>query len=202
MTTRLPLAALVVAALTAALGGLSRVHYTPGAPSGAVIRLSWRARGERVESCRKLSRSELADLPEHMRQPEICDDVRVAPYTLAVAVDGREIIHGATPGSGTRGTRPMYMLRDIPVPAGPHRVAVALFRTRAPAASGDAHGTGRESHVSHGERREEDDARGAIPPSLALDTTVTLRPDEIVLVTYDTERRALTVRGEDGSARQ
>ena len=90
----------VAAAALAGTAVLSQWPWQAEDSGRSLLRISWRARGERIENCRPATAGELAALPAHMRQETICEDPRVAPYRLRVAVDGRSLVDGAAPGSG------------------------------------------------------------------------------------------------------
>src|SRR6266542_87023 len=95
-------AAITVAlATTLAIGALSRGPYTPDRADNAIVRLAWRARGERVEQCRRLTEEELERLPAHMRQEEQCEG-RILPYRLQVRVDGAGVLHELVLAAGAR----------------------------------------------------------------------------------------------------
>lgn len=177
--SRLPrwaLGTLVVAVVLAGVRVGSLASYTAAADAHAVIRLAWRARGERVRNCRHRTPEELEKLPPHMRQEEVCEG-RVLPYRLVVALDGvaavDEVIHGA----GAREDRPLYVSRDLPVPPGAHRLAITFARESG--AAGD-------SVIALGGLNT--------PARLTLDTTVTAGSRRVVLVTYDEERGQWVLR--------
>lgn len=170
---------LVAGALLAGLSALTRVPYEPRV-AGPVLRLSWRTRGETMERCRRATARELAGVEAHMRQEVICEGKRVAPYRLHVRVDSQTIVDGLAPGSGVPGERPMYVLRDIPLQPGSHRIAVLLER--------------QGEEVEHDELEAYEHRRRAIPPRLTLDTAVMAQADAILLVTYDPDTRALVLR--------
>lgn len=151
--------------------------YTAERDVGAIVRLAWRARGERVRECRRRTPEELAKLPPHMRQEEVCEG-RVLPYRLAVELDGGAVVNQLIHGAGAREDRPLYVFQDVVVAPGTHRIAVTFTREGAvPADSGGALAT---------------------PSRLSLDTTVTLTSRRVMLVTYDEEREQLVVRGGSG----
>jgi hypothetical protein len=181
--TRKLLAVAVAAPLLVALSALTRVPWTASDADRALLRLSWRARGEEIEACRRATEAELANVPAHMRQEVVCTGARVAPYTLRVALDGREVLAGPVAGSDVPGDRPMYLLHDLPLAPGVHRVSVR-FERRGPGAARD----------------EDDDSprgrhRRAIPPRLVLDTTIVAAAGDVVLVTYSAELERLVVMG-------
>ena len=87
-----PALGLVVAGfLLGATAALSQWQWSAKTAERSVLRLSWRARGERLESCRRATPEELAAVPAHMRQEVICEGARVAPYRLRIAVDGQAL---------------------------------------------------------------------------------------------------------------
>jgi hypothetical protein len=170
------IAALAMAAAAfAATTALSQWPWQLEQGGRSLLRVSWRARGERIEDCRRATPEELAALPAHMRQEVVCADPRVAPYRLRVAVDGRALVDGAAPGSGIPGDRPIYVYREFEVTPGARRVEVLFERT--------------------GESGEAADAarRRAVPRRLVLDTVVTVAEGSILLVTYSPEHRRLVL---------
>lgn len=167
----LALATAVGAALI--LAWLSQAPYAAEAANDGLIRLSWRARGERVQECRRLSEEEQAQLPPHMRQPEICEG-RVAPYLLSVELDGAPALLDTVRASGARQDRPLYVFRDLPVAPGTHRVSVRFSRLDADSSQPPA-----------GE---------AAPRKSELKTTVSVAAGEIALITFDPSGRALVLR--------
>ena len=133
---RAALGALLVAFLCAGLVAGTGLPYQAEVGDHALVRLSWRAVGERVEACRRPSEEELAALPPHMRRAEICEG-RMTPFRLAVAIDGEELLDERILPSGTRQDRPVYVLREFPVAQGPHRLRVA-FAEELPEGAGRA----------------------------------------------------------------
>ncbi len=189
MSRPLRAAAGLTLALGVALGtaALSRAPYAATIGEEAMLRLSWRARGERVQECRKLSEAEIEALPPHMRRSEVCEG-RVLPYILSVEIDGREVVHDTIHGAGAREDRPLYVFREIPVRPGTHAVSVDFVRERR------SKDEGGESHrEEHGDYGDEHDAL-ATPPRLDLDVTARLGSGAVGLVTYDPDRRALLLR--------
>lgn len=166
-TLRRALGVAVAGTAALAIAAGSRVSHTPPGAGSATVRLSWRFTGERVQECRKLSEEELASQPIHMRRPEVCEG-RVLPYTLRLELDGRLAVQEIIEPSGARGDRPLYVHRELPIEPGTYRLDVAFERT----------GPARRDSVSR----------------LELSTTVSLGPGDVVLVTYDPDRRALVAR--------
>lgn len=179
MTPLVRRAAAIALALTAtlAIGALSRAPYTADRTEHAIVRLAWRARGERVERCRRLTPEELERLPAHMRQEERCEG-RILPYRLQLRVDGARVLDELVEAAGARHDRPLYVYHERPLQPGTHAIAVAFTREGAtpPGAREEAEGT---------------------PGVLTLDTTVALLPRRVLLVTYDDDARRLVLR--DGS---
>ena len=166
----------------AALAVLAGVPYAAERPEGALIRLAWRARGERVQRCRRLSADELAKLPVHMRQEEVCER-GMLPYQLRVAVDGRPVVDKEVRAGGAQADRPLFVFEELPVVPGLHRVTITFEREPIASAANDR------------------DERGGTPARLALDDTITLAPRAIVLVTYDDEQRHLRLLAPSDSGR-
>jgi hypothetical protein len=165
----------------------------------ARLRLSWSARPERIESCRRLSDAELQQREEHMRQRVECEG-RFATYLLRVDADGRRVHESVVRGAGLRNDRPIFLLREIDLPAGAHQVRIRFTRREktdddaaafahveaSDADTGIFAGRAQREAVEH-ERR----ARAAIPPRLELDSTLVFRRDRAIVVTLDADRRVL-----------
>ncbi len=206
---------LAVGALTAAVllalawGSIAPLDVARG--DGAILRISLGARPERIEVCRRQSDEELARLAPQMRQTVVCDGT-TARYRLDVRRNG-ELLHSqVVRGGGLRNDRPLYVSRDLPVPAGPAVFAVRLARMdtipveQRSDSSGDD-GDDDDRRVEGGDvprpgdplparaQREIDERRRrqdeAIPAELRLDLAVTLEPREVVLVSYDQRSRRL-----------
>jgi hypothetical protein len=175
------------------IAALSRTPYAATGDDAAMLRLSWRVRGERVQECRKLSDAEIEALPPHMRRSEVCEG-RVLPYVLSVRVDDREIVHDTIHGAGAREDRPLYVFREIPLRPGSHSVSVDFVRERR-AGRSERERKHREKgdRDEHGDYGDEHDAL-ATPARLALDVTTRLDPGAVGLVTYDPDHRALLLR--------
>ena len=74
--------------LIAALGiGAARARLDRRACGSRPSRLSWRVQSEVREECRPLTAEEEADLPVHMRVPEVCE-TRAVPYVLEIGSTG------------------------------------------------------------------------------------------------------------------
>ena len=193
----------------AAMGGtvaLSRAPYATGQGEGALLRLSWSGRPQRIERCRRLSEAELAERPAHMRLEVECEG-RPARYEVRVEVDGRTASLDTVTGGGLRGDRAIHMLRDFPVDPGSRALAVVIERmdevddeldndveededdTEEPES-----GPGDRAVRERAERRRE--RQEALPARLELTRSLDLKPGAVVLVTYDPSgRRLLLVTG-------
>ena len=222
----------MIRAIRVALGGLVAVGAAFGLaaattasrrphPDGeARLRVAFSARPERIESCRTLPESELANIPAHMRQSVVCEGF-VARYRLEVRRNDSLVASTLVRGGGLRHDRQLYALRELALPSGRSTIDVRLTRIdsatprtgatpedREHHADRDAHhdslaGTRRAADNPEDEDRaqrdeEEHERRIAdeVPASLVLRETVTLRPREVLLVTYDqSARRFRAVRG-------
>jgi len=151
-------ATLAGALLTAGLVAGSRVPWVAAPDDRAVVRIDWRAVGERSEECREPTAEEQAGIPAHMRQSRICEG-RVLPFRLAVRVDGDPRADERLEASGAQGDRPIIVFRDLELPPGEHRLEIR-FEVEHPPGAGPSAG-----------------------PALRLDATVQLLPRQILLVT-------------------
>jgi hypothetical protein len=200
----------MVAAGIPTVAGLAIMAFASGVPvayhreDAARLRLSWSARPERIEVCRQVSDSELAQREEHMRQRVECTGT-FASYALTVDVDGRSVGETVIRGAGLRHDRPLYLLRDYSVPAGQHRVQVRVVRREqtdndaaafaaavVPDADTGLYAGRAQREASERSRR----ARAAIPAMLVLDTVFAFAPRQVALVIFNSERRVLELHSE------
>lgn len=202
--------ALGIAVAVAAPIGIAWASTLPATPNDSadgVLRLAWTARPERVENCRTQSDEELAKVPAHMRQAVVCEGTTSA-YRLEVRHEGAVILDQIVRGGGLRHDRPLYVSRDIPLPPGDAMVSVRFVRIDSPGASasvkpsakrGDHDDKDDERHSTAMDpdrrRREEEERlhlRGEIAPAwLWLERRLRFAPRQVILVTYDSERREL-----------
>jgi hypothetical protein len=191
---RLALAGAVVLGSCAALAALSLVPYTAEPGDRAVVRLAWRTRGERVRACRRLTADELARLPQHMRQEEVCER-RILPYRLRVDVDGARVVDELVRAGGAREDRPLFVFRDLAVTPGTHHLQVTFEREGTLGAPGpEEREEGEDVDATEAGRRARE-----TPARLELDGPVVLVLRQIVLVTYDDERRRLLLAPSAGA---
>jgi hypothetical protein len=203
----------IVVALALAVGirQASTVRMTPNGSSAAVLRLAWTARPDRIENCRTQNEQELAKLPAHMRQAVICDGT-TAEYRLQVRRDNQTIVDRLVRGGGLRHDRPLYVFQDLDLAAGDVGIAVRFDRTGPPAlpttedvvggptppSSRPADALQRWAQMDPDRSRREAEERvrrreEAVPASLVLERELRLVARQVVLVTYDSERRELVV---------
>lgn len=129
-------AGVVVSAALVALRAASFAPLPDARRELAWARLSWSARPERIEHCRRLSDAELAERPAHMRLRLECEG-RMAQYILHLTVDGSARFVDTVRGGGLRHDRPMHVLRDVALEPGARTLAVRLARLER-SAEGDA----------------------------------------------------------------
>ncbi len=172
---RVTLGGIVALLVVAGLRAMSYLPYRTTGDTRAVARLAWRARGERVNQCRTRTPEELAQLPVHMRQVEVCER-RLLPYRLVMSLDGSEVVNREVRGAGAREDRPLVVFEDLRIAPGSHRLAVRFTREEV-----------KDTTVAAGQGL-------STPARLVLDTVVTFAARRIVLVTYDEEREQLVLR--------
>lgn len=173
----------------AATAWLSNAPLTVRPSPDAVLRLAWSALPERIERCREQSREELANLPAHMRQPRVCEGA-TAEYHLTVRDASGVRVNRTVHGGGLRRDRRLYVFEELALPAGASRVGVRFARADLPAGSTAKPAAASPSTAASG---LPDAATAAIPAELELSANVTAGPREVVLVTYDPDRRALVI---------
>jgi hypothetical protein len=179
--------ALGVALATAVVAGVVALSNAalPAPPSaGAVLRVTFSASPERVETCRAASAEDLARLPAHMRQPLVCEGT-TASYRLAVRVGGRLLAERVVRAGGMRHDRRIFVLEEIPVPGVEADVDLRFDRIEA----GD--GRGRTPDAGARPRTAPVQVRDAVPPRLAYEGRLAFRPGRAIVVTYDPRRQAL-----------
>jgi len=185
----------VAVTVTLAVVGLSRVPYAAVQSEDGELRLAWRFRSERVSACRKLSDAEQAALPAHMRRQEDCTR-GLRPYrltvevgaTAAAAVTGEAAAVSSVDTIRARGAesdRPLFVFRRIPLAPGRYVTRVEF----APVGLGGSARTGAGDEVA-GRAPAGTEGRTA----LRLDTTLTIGPRRVVLVTYDDDAKRMVVR--------
>ena len=181
------------------IGAATRAPWTATPADRALLRLSWRAESETMEECRSLTEEELAELPVHMRTPEVCER-RAVPYLLKVDIDGRTFLDDTLHGSGAREDRPVHVFREFALRPGTHAVDVEFFAIGAENVGMDEDdGDDRFDH--EGDDEESDDEEGEdddyvdedeLPGvRLTFSDTILFSQREVALVSYDPDRQAL-----------
>ncbi len=155
-------ALLIGATICVAIISAGRIPWTPEPEGTALVRLSWRAVLPSEEDCHPPTPEELAGLPQHMRPAEICTGGPI-PYRLRFTLDGETLVDEAVTGAGAREDRPMYVLHEVKVEPGKHRIDVEF---------------GPEEGASSG---------GGGPAGSSLVQEVELGPLDIALVTRDSD---------------
>ncbi|HEX7981504.1 MAG TPA: hypothetical protein VF461_23030 [Gemmatimonadaceae bacterium] len=199
---RLGLATIMAVGAMLALASVSAAPFRANALPEARLRVAFSARPERIETCRTPSESELANLPAHMRQGVVCEGT-TATYRLEVRHDDSLVATALLRGGGLRHDRRLYALRELSVPSGHSTIDVRLVRVDSVVARPARESHESDDHTRIGEdafARDEDEHRRTVadevPPLLTLRDTLTLRPREVLLVTYDqASHRLRTVRG-------
>jgi hypothetical protein len=179
------LGAIAAFAITAGIAGMSHVWLRPHSNTGAMLRLAWTARPERVEQCETQSQEALAKLPPHMRQPQICDSVS-ADYVLEVRRDGVILVEEPVRGGGFRRDRALYVFREMPVAVGEATIDVRFTRVTPASEMAPANSRVKGTGLDGSDR-----ASAAVPPSLRFTQRFLVRPREVVLITYDPDERDL-----------
>lgn len=123
---RYGLQGLAYAAFAATLGYFSTSPAFEPLPAGhALIRLSLNHAGQRKVACRTRTPEELAKLAPNMRAAEDCPRER-APVLVKVELDGKPVADISARPAGLSRDGASVAYRRIPVPAGEHRIRVAL----------------------------------------------------------------------------
>jgi hypothetical protein len=144
-----------------------------------------------MEQCRRLTDEELAGVPAHMRERIQCEG-HTARYQLSITIDGSLVADRLVSGGGAHGDRPISLLEDFRVTPGPRVLLIRIVRVDSAEALAPALD---DSSTSDRERRmaetRERSRREALPPTVVLDTSLAIGEGQVVLVSYDPERRRL-----------
>jgi hypothetical protein len=187
--TRRALGLGVAALVTLGIGAASQAPWTGTGSDEALLRLSWRAQSETREECRPLTAEEKAELPIHMQVPEVCESQAI-PYLLRVSIDGSVLLADTVHGAGAREDRPVYVFREIGLIPGRHALAVEF----APIGHGfeDLEEDDRDqADDEDGGDEEDDDDEDEGMLWLRYSEEVPIGEREVVLIAYDSARRAL-----------
>lgn len=184
--------ALGVALAVSLLAGIvwaSNAPLTMHRSDAGRLRLAWSARPERIEKCRQATGEEVARLPQHMRQQVVCEGT-TAEYRLQVRVDDALVVDRTVHGGGLRRDRRVYVFEELPLVAR----ASTTIDVRLDRIDGSASGTDQAppgANVRAGQASAL--LLESLPPHLAIARRLDVLPREVVLVTYDRERRELTI---------
>jgi hypothetical protein len=170
-------------AAMALVGIASRVGWGETAVGHSELRLSWRVRSEPDRVCRRRTPEELARLPVHMREEEICEQ-RMLPYHLRVTVGDSVLDDRPVLAAGARSDRPLYVFGRFPITPGRHVVRVSFVREGATTPS-RAHADVPPTHAPP----------PVAPLALALDTVLTFAAGDVLVVSYDEARGRLQAVG-------
>lgn len=110
----------------------SRAAYSPPAPAGPELVVSFRHAGKSSEHCRDVSDAENAQKPPHMRRPRICERGR-APVRLEVVVDGAARLQRTYTAKGLHADGPSVAIETLDLAPGPHEILVRIGETHDPA---------------------------------------------------------------------
>ncbi len=172
------------------IGALSRVPLAAREHAVAELRLSWRMRSEPERVCRTRTPEELARLPVHMREEEVCER-RTLPYRLNVTVDGVMLENRVVLAAGAQGNRPFHVFGGFPLQPGVRTVRIELTReggdTLSPPVAHPRDGAAPTHALPQ---------RG--PQQLVLDTSLTVGRGEVRVVTFDEQAERLRVIGARG----
>jgi hypothetical protein len=176
----------LAAAALAGLGWASQATLPAHRSDRGVLRLAWSVLPERIEECRQRSPEELERLPQHMRQPIVCEGTS-ATYRLLARIDGATVVDRVVHGGGLRRDRRLYVHEELPVHSGELSVEVRFDRVE-PDRPPD--------HVSSGATPTTAGAASEpraeqVPPHLAFKRRLQLPPREAILVTYSAAEQTL-----------
>ena len=169
----------LAAAMLAGMVWASNASITVHTSADAMLRLAWSVLPERVEVCREPDANEQARLPQHMRQRLVCEG-DAASYRLTVRADGRTLADQIVRAGGMRRDRRLYVFHEAPLPVGERAIDLRFDRI-------DRAGTPSPLLPSG-------PGVSTVPPHLAFVQRVTVRSREVVIITYDPERRALVAK--------
>lgn len=114
------------AAFALAIGVLSQAPaYHPLEPQQALLRLTLNHAGQRLGACRQRTAEELARRASNMRDTEVCPRER-ASVRVSIQLDGATIVDRIVPPRGIARDGASTLYHRMPVPAGTHRLRVAI----------------------------------------------------------------------------
>ena len=106
--------------------------------NAALLRLSWRLPAGEGQDCRRPTPEELAELPAHMRNPDACIGGSHPGFTLSVRVDGTDVVIDTLYPAGSRGDRPIFVFRELPIEPSRRALRVRFEENASERADGSA----------------------------------------------------------------
>lgn len=98
-------------------------HYFP--EDQALLKMSFKHTGQRLEECQRLTPDEIAKLPANERKPMECERGR-HPLVVEIVVDGETLYQETLAPSGLFGDGPAKVYYTLRVTLGPHLVTVRM----------------------------------------------------------------------------
>ena len=179
----------LVASLLAGIVWASNAPLAVHRSDNGMLRLAWSARPERIEKCRQPAGEEVARLPQHMRQQVVCEGT-TAEYRLQVRVDDALVVDRTVHGGGLRRDRRLYVFEELPLLA----KASIMIDVRLDRIDEAATGTAAAPPAPHLRSGQTNPLLvETVPPHLSIARRMHVSPREVLLVTYDRERRELTI---------
>jgi hypothetical protein len=182
-----------IAGLMVALAGTVVVAWASTVPlrtrenGMGILRLTWSARPERIETCRPQTEEELARVPAHMRQKVVCTG-ESARYRLQVSRDGAVLLDEIVQGGGWRRDRPLHVFHEIAQAPGAAAIRIVFERIDHPTPPSDGTSSAAPPRPEAGGRFVSD-----LPASITLEREFQFRSGAVSLVTYDAARHTLVV---------
>jgi hypothetical protein len=132
-------------------------------PGQALVKVSFIHHGQRVADCRPFTAEELAKLAPNMRTPMKCERER-SPVTIEVDLDGTTVYRHVAVPSGLSRDGASAVYHRLQVPAGEHRIAVRMK-----------------------------DRAGPVPFDHTRETTLTLKPAQVLVIDFDAQKGGITL---------
>ncbi len=93
----------------------------------SLLRLSWRLAGQEIETCKRISDSELKKIPKHMRNPKGMCKSTLVNYKLLLSIDNKQIIKRTYYRGGLKGDGAIFVSIDIPINPGQKNLALSFM---------------------------------------------------------------------------
>ena len=127
-------ATVLIQTLFYSLIGLGVVYFSNSpsyqyfAEDQALIKLSFKHTGQRLEECKRLTSEEIAKLPPNKRKPMDCSRER-SPLLVEIILDGVTVYQETLLPSGLFSDGPAKIYFSQPVMVGPHQISVRMRDT-------------------------------------------------------------------------